>query len=827
MTDLPNPNDQLPPIWNIRYPRIEQWLNRDAIFTRIQETLSSDHVCVVATPEAKSRGLGLSSLAREYAYQQAENYQMVWWVDADTEAATIVQYTQLCAALDMLQQKSKRSFHSMEETQQRLESHTGWLVIFNQAVDVDFIKSLLPKDITGHVIITTSEPGDHPCTLNHPLSIGELNERYESMSLSNSIATSLLNGNVLALDLLYAYHLQTGEKADDLLVSILQALDNLEDPNPHDLFRAVLRYSLKYLSGQDPVAKDFIVLCSFLSPHDIPRFIFDEGDEVLTPKLVETIADEELFQQMLSPLLGLGLMQETENALAMHPAVQEALHDSMPANALKAWCNAAGKLLEEAFPTGKPYKHPSNTCIRLLPHMFRSAKIAEHHESTTQTTSTILFLAGLYIHAHGLIDETHMCYLRSIKIAETLLGTTHPIVASRVNNLGTIEHELGALDNAQTCFERSIEIYEALFGPSEKADHFNVDDSMITTPLRNLCSVLEDKGDINRAQRAFEKSIKTFVKIYGWEHSIVAECAHSFGNTWITLKNMEKAKNCFMKAVRAEESAYDCDNTALATYLNSLGLCFLKEQKPDLALEQLERAWRLDQMELEAGDLRLSRDLINLGHAYKQLNKLDEGEVAYRDALAILRADSGRHRKEISSIQLNLGMILLGKHDFENARSQLDSALSMQTELYGDSSTELIPILVNIGKALDGMKQPIPALSSYERALDLLETKESDNHMDRATVLYRIGRSYQHDDQLDTALSFFEQALSVDTKHAGEGHSHVARDAYAIGTTLEKQGDSIVAMGHLTLALDIYENVHGKDHPKTRAVRKKLDGLNF
>ena len=38
--------------------------------------------------------------------------------------------------------------------------------------------------------------------------------------------------------------------------------------------------------------------------------------------------------------------------------------------------------------------------------------------------------------------------------------------------------------------------------------------------------------------------------------------------------------------------------------------------------------------------------------------------------------------------------------------------------------------------------------------------------------------------------------------------------------------DSIVAMGHLTLALDIYENTLGKNDPKTRKVRNRLDALS-
>ena len=831
MSEVANSSDKLSPVWNIRETRIAQWLDRSAQFNEIQAGLEAEHVCILVPELSEQPGSGLSSLAREYAYQHAEDYQMVWWVDASDEVARIIQYTQLCTALDMMQDENIYRFHSVEETQERLNTHAGWLLIFDNVEDVEGIQSLLPESIAGHVIMISStavKEENELSTITVPLmSSGHMNPRYDSMTLGDDLTGTSLEGNVLALDLLQAHEVVSGDSAEENLVTVLQALKNIEAPSAIDGLKTVLRYPLNYLSEHDPIAKDFLVLCSFMDPNDIPFFFFEEGEDVLTPQLLEALSSEDSMLSLLTPLLRLGLIQEVENGLTMNPSIQHALHESMPEKALKAWCNAASKLLEKSFPPETTFKYPNPRCIRMLPHLLHAADVAERYEIATQTTSAILFQAGLYSYAHGLVGETHMCYLRSINIAEKVLGTVHPIVALRVNNLGTIEHELGSLDNAQTCFERAIDIFEALYGPTEDGQHYNIEDSMIITPLQNLCSVLEAKGNVNRAQRAFEKAMKTFVKVYGWEHSIVAECAHDFGNTWIKLKNVSKAKNCFMKAVHAEENAYECNNVALAVYLNSLALCFLKEGKPDLALEQLERALRLDQMELDENDLRLSRDYMNLGHANKQLYQYEDAATAYKKALAILEADEGRHRSEKASIQLNLGVILLVKHDFEHARYYLESALALQTEIHGESSTELIPTLVNIGKALDGIRQPIPALTTYERALDLLQKYEPDNHLDRATVLYRIGRSYQHDKQPEAAMEYFEQALSVDTKHAGETHSHVGRDAYAIGSALAKQGDSIVAMGHLTLALDIYESQYGKDHPKTRAVRKKLDGLNF
>ena len=78
MNNVSNQIDKLSPVWNIRCPRESAWVARDAQFNSIRESLATTHACALTPELSDSPGIGLSTLAREYAYAHADQYQMVW-----------------------------------------------------------------------------------------------------------------------------------------------------------------------------------------------------------------------------------------------------------------------------------------------------------------------------------------------------------------------------------------------------------------------------------------------------------------------------------------------------------------------------------------------------------------------------------------------------------------------------------------------------------------------------------------------------------------------------------------------------------------------------
>lgn len=827
MTERNHDTDNLPPIWNIRAKKNSHFLGRDEEMAALAELLEAEGVCLVEPVDDDVPGLGITTMLREYAYAHTGDYQLVWWLDAEHETSTLIQYLQLGHALELLQQKATSEFNTIDEVRETLAGHKGWLLIVDGIADPSMIVPILPANVNGHVILSAQHPTQD--TEHKRLRVGrvaqeDIDRLYPGLSAPAGDA-SILRTLPMALELLSAFAALSDQSLDVIVENVVAALPENVREQPHLLYQTVLRYTLNHLSKNHPASKDFLALCCYLCPHDIPLSLFEDVEDILTGRLNLGLHDEESFESLVAPLLNLRLISRDDNGLSMHPTIQEAIRSSMGEAPQRAWCNAAVQIVLKSYPIEAVYTRPNSSCVRLMSHALHAADLAEECEVALPDASALLYQVGLYVHAHGLLMQAQMCYLRSINIAERKLGTVHPTVATRVNSLGTVEHELGNLDNAQTCFERAMEICEAVYGPSKEARYANIHDSMLTMPLRNLCKILEEKGNLKRAQRAFEKAMKTFVDVYGWNHSVVAECAHSFGNTWVALDKPSKAQSCFIKAVRAEENAQECDNVALAQYLNSLGIVLLKNENLELAQEQFERALRLNQNNYAEDDIHIARDYLHLGHVYRQRSLFDEAESSYKESLRIYEAQDEDHPKEVAALLLNLGIVLLNNKEAGQARTMLEQALQLQTDRHGEDSLRLVSTLVASGKALDALDASTQARGMYERALELLDAQDSENYGDRTTVLYRLGRSFEGEDNLDEALRHYEHAMNIDSQHAGQDHPSVARDACGMGSVLAKQGDTIVAMGHFTLALDIYERSLGKDHAKTRMVRAKLDKI--
>jgi len=510
----------------------------------------------------------------------------------------------------------------------------------------------------------------------------------------------------------------------------------------------------------------------------------------------------------------------------MHEIVQEAIREQLPEEALKAWANAAVRLVGGVLPFQQHYRVPIPACNRLLPHGLAATQYAEEVDVARESSALLLYHIGLYLHGRNALKEAKTCYLLSIAIGHKAYGVTHPSFATRINSLGIVEHELGNLREAKECFEKAFEICEALFGPLHEAVYSVEDDAMLTMPIRNLCTVLEELGDIDAAQFTYERAMKIYLEVYGWNHPTVAECANRFGRTWHRLGRLAKARNCFEKAVLAEESCADADGVRLALYLNNLASTLLEANEPTLARERLERALRLDRQAFESPHLAIGRDLANLGNANRLLRHLKEAEKCYREALDNLQEGEEPDSIDQTTLLNNLGVVLLDLRKPTEARTQLERAFQLTADRHGEYSIESVRILINLGRAYDNLDSHTEAMHRFSRALGIVERDNGKESERQATFIYRMGRSHHAHSEHDQALQHLQRAMKIDTKLFGEQHPAVARDAFAIGNVLASKNDTIVAMGHLTLALDIYENTVGKNDPRARKVRKRLDELS-
>jgi NB-ARC domain len=100
-------------------------------------------------------GVGKTQTAVEYAYQYRALYTAVFWARAEWRDQLLGDFVSIAVKLNLPSSQAKEQEVTVAEVKRFLETHTGWLLILDNADDLDVAREFLPQDPQGHVLLTT------------------------------------------------------------------------------------------------------------------------------------------------------------------------------------------------------------------------------------------------------------------------------------------------------------------------------------------------------------------------------------------------------------------------------------------------------------------------------------------------------------------------------------------------------------------------------------------------------------------------------------------------------------------------------------------------
>src|SRR5437763_8576233 len=145
------------PAWSVPLRRNPFFTGREPVFTQIHKLLHAGKTTALSQPPAISGlgGIGKTQTAVEYAYRYREDYQYVLWVQANTSEALLSNFVALARVLDLPEKDAQEQQITVQSVKHWLESHSGWLLIFDNADDLGMVRDYLPEGNKGHILLTT------------------------------------------------------------------------------------------------------------------------------------------------------------------------------------------------------------------------------------------------------------------------------------------------------------------------------------------------------------------------------------------------------------------------------------------------------------------------------------------------------------------------------------------------------------------------------------------------------------------------------------------------------------------------------------------------
>lgn len=659
------------PIHYITHPQNPNFTGREQILQQMAETLNAGQTTVVTQTIAGLGGVGKTQVALAYSYAHLDDYDLLYWLNADSEPAlgeelmTLARRLKLIAPAATDQQAAiQLTLNWLSQTEQR------WLLVYDNAdqIEPQQLTAYLPRTGNGHILITSRNPNYGG--LGQVLELGlftpdeaveflfqRKGAKAERKSKEWNEAAALaeeLGRFPLALEHAAAYAESKGSNyaAYHRLFTTRRAelWSRVETPERYHA-TITTTWELAFDEVKKTLgALDLLNLCCFLDPESIPLDLIKQiaslevqGDSTLQ----EVVSDELALDDAIGALRRYSLVQRADNRMTMHRLVQIVVRDQMGEEKRLMWLQIAVDLANILFPDNLHSLYSWAKGNILFPHILTIASLAHETQLGNASSSVLFNRTGFYLHVRGEYNLAKFYYECDLSICKKFLGFNHPHTAAILNNLGTLVQAMGDLNLAHEYLKQAHVIKENVLGlyHPEVARSFN-----------NLSMLVKEIGDQEKAKSYLERALQIIEKAPRSDETqlLKATILNNLGLQVQDMGNLNAAHSLYKRALNIRKKVLDLEHPDTATCYNNLGTLMQKMGNLPTARTYHKRALTIRKKALESDHPDIAQSLRNLAWLYVQENNVIQAIEYMRNAVAIYEAKLGLEHPFTKSARHNL-----------------------------------------------------------------------------------------------------------------------------------------------------------------------------
>jgi len=720
-------NESKTAILNVPYSRNPRFTGREDKLKQIHEALLLDNTVAVSQPVAVCGlgGIGKTQTAIEYAYRYQSEYEFIFWVKADSEDSIISSYVDIAKLLNLPVKNDSDQNNIISAVLNWFRIHQNWLLVFDNADDISFVKNYLPPNPTGHILLTSRLRVFDTLDITKLVDMEEMSpDEAKDFLLKRTVRISLDQSELEALEKLVhelgclplaleqagAYIYANNSSFKDYLVSYNKRGLKLLEKSPIDKNKYPESIATTWLMNLEEVKKkskvsaDTLFISAFLSPHQIPAEIFYKGTDELGPlistALAEIDTDPLVFDEVLKPLWQYSLInRETGfHTYDIHRLVQAVLKDGMEKDEQKLWAERVVNAVNCAFPEVK-YEN-WELCEKLLPHAQTCAEYIGLWAIETEESAKLLNVTGSYLHKRARFKESESLLKSSLEIRKKILEPEYFDISESLNNLGRLYIDLGRYFEAEPLYLQALEIREKILYS---------DDAAIAESLSSLGELYRILGRYSEAEPLQARALEIRENVLYSDDEAIAESLNNLAGVYRNLGKYSEAEPLCARALEIRENTLNSDDPAIAESLDNLAGVYRDLGRYSEAESLYTRALKITEKALGPEHPDVGTRLNNLAAVYKDLSRYSEAEPLYTRALKITEKALGSEHPNVGICLNNLATVYSDLGRYSEAESLYTRALKITEKALG-------PEHPDVGTRLNNLAAVYKDLGRYSEA---------------------------------------------------------------------------------------------------------------
>ncbi|MEV7885714.1 FxSxx-COOH system tetratricopeptide repeat protein [Streptomyces sp. NPDC002817] len=804
-------------------PRNAHFIGRDDMLATVAEQLQHGELAAVL-PHALhgTGGVGKSQIAIEYVYRHQQEFDVVWWIPAEQQSLVLSSFAGLARALGLtVGPQPGTAVPRVLEALRDGDRYGRWLLIFDNAEDVDGVRPFIPTTGNGKVIVTSRNRAWEGVATSLTVDVFRREEsrdllmrRSPTLSVDEADQLAAALGDLpLAIELAAAWHAASHMPVDHYLALLERHRTELDASGlVHDYpssVAAAWRITLAYLQSESPGVYQLLGVCGCLAAEPVPLSIFRSGGRISVSRELDPILRDPIrLSRAIRELSKFSLIRvdHRRDSIQMHRLMQSVLRTTTEPGEREGLLHTAHSLLAAAKPAGSPSSPDHwDGYQALLPHAVSSQAAASHDGWVRDLVANLVY----YLYYWGDHEQAVDLAGKAWRHWNEDTGEPDTLVIQMAKLYAFCQRIIGVDRDAFSLNERALAVSRSASVPEEE----------LIDSMWQMAFAHRYRGNFSAARALDQEAFERARNLFGPDDPDTLKAAHSFGVSLRMCGEFQTARALDEETARQWELVYGHADGFTLNTRNGLSIdireCGDYPRARQLQ-EDVHAAYRSAFGSENPATIRAARDL---AVCRRRDGALDAGWELSEHVFQLFVEKCGRDHSDTLAAAVNVMVDRRIGGELHHSREIGQDTFDRYEEALGPDHMYTLITLANLAATYRALGEADRARALDEAALARLNSTVGPDHLNSLIVTMGQAADLHLGGEHGQAVSVQEALLPQLTTLCGTDHPMTLALHANLATDLTALGRAEAAHEHTRIAIDGLARVVGSGHDWLLAAR--------